>query len=401
MKKEKIALFMLPLLTQGGGAERYFIELAKNLSTGREAKADVITMNENFFRVFARLLFLFRLRFPLRIDISGREKEEDIKKKLGKASWIKSPWGKLKITLSRYDVIYAKNEIVDLLLLKLIGYRNLPPIVVGVHTPLLYPIGSSLDVKIHNFLYSSLLYRWLLKGVKFVHVSNNFTKEYVEKNLNTKARLIYYPFDVKSIEREAVKNKTKLSFNKRKINIVFVGRLSEQKGVDSLIRLIKNLASKGKVREKINFNIFGSGDEKFEQEIKELIEIYPWVRFFGHVEHCQMASILSKQDLLLSTSKWEVLPYNILEAQAMGLPVIAFDIPGPNDIIRNSETGFLVSCEAEMEEKLLEFVQGRYLFDGSLIRQNIERRFSSKKIYPKLYSLLRKVSEAKKGACLV
>ncbi|HUW24342.1 MAG TPA: glycosyltransferase family 4 protein [Patescibacteria group bacterium] len=388
MRKVKIALFMLPLLTQGGGAEKYFIELARNLSSRRKVKADVITMDEDFFKVFARLLYLFRLRLFTKIDISGREKEEDVKKRLGKASWVKSPLGGLKTILSQYNVIYAKNEIVDLLLLKLIGYRNLPPVIVGIHTPLFYPIGGSLDTKIHNFLYSSLLYRWLLQGVKFVHASNSFTKEYVERNFRIEAKLIYYPFDIEAMKREATSSRTNLSFNKRKINIVFVGRLSEQKGVDILIRLIKKIAVKGKVAEKINLNIFGSGDEKFEQEIRELTKTYPWVRFFGHIEHRQIASILSKQNLLLSTSRWEVLPFNILEGQAMGLPVVAFDIAGPNDIIRNGETGFLTASETEMEKKLVNFVQGQYLFNKVTIKKNIKNTFSPAVIYPKLFSML-------------
>jgi len=379
---------MLPLLTQGGGAEKYFIELAENLSSRRKVKADVITMDEDFFKVFARLLYLFRLKLFTRIDISGREKEGEIKKRLGKASWLKSPWGKLKTILSQYNVIYAKNEIVDLLLLKLIGYRNLPPVVVGVHTPLFYPLGNSLYTKIHNFLYSSLLYHWLLKGVKLVHVSNSFTKEYVEKNFRIDTRLIYYPFDIETMKQEAASNKTNLSFDEGKINIAFVGRLSEQKGVDILIRLIKKIAVKGKIAGKINLNIFGSGGEKFEQEIKELTGIYPWVRFFGHVEHRQIASILSKQNLLLSTSRWEVLPFNILEGQAMGLPVIAFDIAGPNDIIRNGETGFLTTNEAEMERRLVGFVRGQYSFNKLIIKKNIKNTFSPAVIYPKLYLML-------------
>lgn len=388
MKKIKIVLFMLPLLTQGGGAEKYFIELAENLSSRRGIKMDVITMDENFFRVFARLLHLFRLRFFTKIDISGREKEEDVKKRLRKAAWIKSSLRELKTILSQYNVIYAKNEIVDLFLLKLIGYRNLPPIVVGVHTPLFYPVGNSLDVKIHNFLYSSSFYRWLLKGVRLVHVSNGFTKKYVEENFGVATKLICYPFNVTVMEREARENKTDLVFDGKKLNIVFVGRLSEQKGVDILIRLIRKIAAKSEVVEKISLNIFGSGDEKFEQRIKELAKTYSWIRFFGHIEHRQIASILSKQNLLLSTSRWEVLPFNILEGQAMGLPVIAFNIAGPNDIIKSGKTGFLAADEAEIEKRLVGFVRGQYSFNKLIIKKNIKNTFTPCMIYPKLLSML-------------
>ncbi len=59
-KKYKIAFFMLPLLTQGGGAEKYFAGMARDFSE-RGYRCDVITMDEKFFRKFVRLLHIFVL----------------------------------------------------------------------------------------------------------------------------------------------------------------------------------------------------------------------------------------------------------------------------------------------------------------------------------------------------
>ena len=136
--KKKIALFMLPLLTQGGGAEKYFIDLARNFRE-REIEADVVTMDEKFFARFAKLLYLFAYRRWFRhIDISGRESEEAVKQQLGKARWVKISFKNLRKILGEYDIVYAKNELVDLALLKFIGYKKLPPVIVGVHTPLFF-----------------------------------------------------------------------------------------------------------------------------------------------------------------------------------------------------------------------------------------------------------------------
>jgi len=159
---KKIALFMLPPLSLGLGAEKYFIELVRNLQI-RELGADVVTMDEKFYQKFARALHIFfSLNFFKSIDISGHESEGWVKKNLGQSKWIKTSFKNLANTLQKYDLIYSKNEIADLLLLKLIGFKNLPPIVVGVHTPILYPRANSFSAKLHNFLYSSLFFKWLL-----------------------------------------------------------------------------------------------------------------------------------------------------------------------------------------------------------------------------------------------
>ena len=51
---------------------------------------------------------------------------------------------------------------------------------------------------------------------------------------------------------------------------------------------------------------------------------------------------LSASDVLLSTSIREGLPRSIMEAMAAGLPVVAYDIRGCNDLVVDGETGFLV-----------------------------------------------------------
>ena len=117
MKKnnQKIALFMLPLLTLGSGAEKYFIDLARGLCE-RGIISDVITLDEKFYKKFARALHIFfSFNFFKPIDISGQEKEESIERNLGQAKWLKTSFGNLKKNLNNYDAIYSKNELADFL----------------------------------------------------------------------------------------------------------------------------------------------------------------------------------------------------------------------------------------------------------------------------------------------
>jgi glycosyltransferase involved in cell wall biosynthesis len=55
-----------------------------------------------------------------------------------------------------------------------------------------------------------------------------------------------------------------------------------------------------------------------------------------------VAEYLSASDVFLSTSSREGLPRNVMEAMGTGLPVVAYDIRGCNDLVVDGETGFLV-----------------------------------------------------------
>ena len=386
-KEFKIGLFMLPLLTQGGGAEKYFIDLARNFRE-KGIEADVVTMNENFFRKFARILHIFaRGNFFGKIDISGRESEKDVLQQLGQARWIKTSYKNLGRILRGYNLIYAKNELVDMALLRAKIYKKLPPIIVGVHTPIHYPETKSFISKLHNFIYLSSFYKWLLRGARVIHVSNSSAKNFLENKFKLKSELIHYPFSARQILDSSQKNKCDIKFKTDKKNIIFVGRLGEQKGIDVLINIIQRINDNETLAEKIRINIFGSGDEKYEIMIKKLVEKYSFVRFFGHIEHKHMPYMLGQQDLMIAPSKWETLPYSILEAQGMGLPVIAFDIPGPSDIIENRKTGFLVKNEKEFFEKMTDIIGGKISFEKNAIVQNIENKFEPEKIYSELINM--------------
>jgi glycosyltransferase involved in cell wall biosynthesis len=164
--------------------------------------------------------------------------------------------------------------------------------------------------------------------------------------------------------------------------------LTEQKGVMSLIRIIDAINGTDS-KEKIVFNIIGSG--QLEEEIVKLKRKWDNVNWFGYVEYCFLPSIYNKNDIFISTSKWESLPFNILEAQAVGLPVIAFNIPGPQDIINNKKSGFLVETEREFCERIRCMITGTYGFDRNEIKDAINRIFNPESIYLKLFKMIQNV----------
>jgi len=66
----------------------------------------------------------------------------------------------------------------------------------------------------------------------------------------------------------------------------------------------------------------------------------PMITFLGRVS--DVAEYLGASDVFLSTASQEGLPRNVMEAMAVGLPVVAYDIRGCNDLVVDGVTGFLV-----------------------------------------------------------
>ena len=65
------------------------------------------------------------------------------------------------------------------------------------------------------------------------------------------------------------------------------------------------------------------------------------VIFWGEKNHEQIRDLLSKSTLFVNPSYNEGLPTSVLEAGAMGLPVIATDVGGTREIIQNKVDGYL------------------------------------------------------------
>lgn len=84
----------------------------------------------------------------------------------------------------------------------------------------------------------------------------------------------------------------------------------------------------------------GRGDKLEEcKALAEQLGVTPRVRFPGFVQN--MKAYYQAADLCVSSSRSEGLPFNIMEAMACGLPVIASDVKGHQDLVEPGVTGLL------------------------------------------------------------
>lgn len=118
-----------------------------------------------------------------------------------------------------------------------------------------------------------------------------------------------------------------------------VGRLTEQKGIPDALRAF------ALVREHLPHAVLiivGDGYGEKPQRLKEqaaALGLSQAVFWLG--ARPDAIDIIASLDVLLSASLWEGLPTVILEAMAVGTPVVATDIPGTRELVLHEQTGLL------------------------------------------------------------
>jgi glycosyltransferase involved in cell wall biosynthesis len=116
-----------------------------------------------------------------------------------------------------------------------------------------------------------------------------------------------------------------------------VGRLTRQKGHSDLFKALRSILP----FKTVHLWVIGSGPLEAKlrrQAVKEHVDGH--IHFMG--PRGDVLDLLPQLDLLVSSSLWEGFPTVLLEAMAMGVPVVATDVSGSRELILNGVTGFLV-----------------------------------------------------------
>jgi len=172
---------------------------------------------------------------------------------------------------------------------------------------------------------------------------------------------------------------------------LFVGRLHSQKNLFFLLDQIYNF--KKNTKAKFILDIVGDGPQKVDlKKYSENIGLRNAVKWFGWVNKNELKKLYQSSDCLLNVSLYEGMSNVILESMACGLPVIASDIPGNNEVVRNGNTGFLfdLNNSAGFQTLLNVVVKEREkrLRIGKNARKLMVEKFSWKKVansYIKLF----------------
>ncbi len=222
---------------------------------------------------------------------------------------------------------------------------------------------------------NDLLYRLVYNNYDLIVTQAKAMRDDLKKNYNvdeSKMKIIYNPVDIDYIKNSSVEKRVDLP--KGKFNLLAVGRLSEQKGYDLLL---KSLA---KLDDSFYLSILGEGDKK--EELKEQIEelnIQNRVDLKGFSSNPY--AYMKEADLLVLSSRYEGLPNVVLEANSLGLGVVAYDSSGgTGEIVKDGINGYLVKpFDVDEFARKIELAKNSG-FDALKIEDYIEKNFKVEKI---------------------
>ena len=121
--------------------------------------------------------------------------------------------------------------------------------------------------------------------------------------------------------------------------IIALGRLSYEKGFDSLLQVAALVKKK---HPDWKLEIYGDGKERdnLQRQIAQL-ELHDFVTMNPAVT--DVRNVLRSSSFYVMSSRFEGFGLVLTEAQCFGLPLIAFDCPsGPREIITNNKNGYLI-----------------------------------------------------------
>jgi glycosyltransferase involved in cell wall biosynthesis len=223
---------------------------------------------------------------------------------------------------------------------------------------------------------------------KIVAVSEA-VKKYVVLSENISEDKVTVIFN--GVELEKFLNKERKYPKKNEVIIGSLGRLTEQKGFDFLVKSMTLLKD-----EKVRCLVAGEGKnrEKLEKQI-EKESLTNKIKFLGWQQDTK--KFLSLLDIFILPSRWEGFGIAILEAGLSGLPVIASKVDGIKEIIEDGVDGLLFEKGDfnELAEKISYLVGNPKERErlGSSLQNKVKERFFIEKIvkeYEKLYLRLLK-----------
>jgi len=231
------------------------------------------------------------------------------------------------LTQNRFQVLHAH------------GYKAL------FYATLARPRGMALVATYHGATSHSRLsrfYEWLELRLdrrvdRLFAVSQRVMDSLVRQGIPAeRMAMVQNPHTLSAAEPIASKDKAKES----PLELLYLGRLSVEKGLDVLLQALSGHPQ----RERVRLTVVGDGPERARLEAQvQRAGLTPLVRFMGF--HTDISGFLRDAHALILPSRTEGLPLALLEAAACGLPVIASCVGGVPEIVEPGVNGILVQPE--------------------------------------------------------
>lgn len=213
----------------------------------------------------------------------------------------------------------------------------------GFYSRLLKIICSQNKV-VHTFHgvstnYSSAFKAFIVKGIN--RFFSHYTDAFICVSKGEKQIASEYGYLVESIAYVIYNGIPSQTINKKidlAFTIVTLSRFDYQKNMD----LCFKIARRFKANDKIRFVWVGDGPD-YDRLKRQAFDENLQIEFVGFSN--EVMKYLVSSSIYLSTSRFEGLPYALLEAMSIGLPIVASDVVGNNEAVIHNRTGFLFKTD--------------------------------------------------------
>lgn len=180
-----------------------------------------------------------------------------------------------------------------------------------------------------------------LCSTKFI-VNSKYVRDFYQDKLRRPLEIVYQPVDIH-------RNKYVPPTNLNTLRLIIVGRIAEGKGQAFAVDVVKKMRADGK---RVALLIVGANDSEESNKIRMKVESCDYIDVCDFVDN--LSYYYSQADVALVCSRAEAFGRITIEAMKYGLPVIASNVGGNVELIKDGETGLLYEYGSiqSMEEKI-------------------------------------------------
>ena len=342
-KKQKRLVFFLPNFILGGAGESIF-KLSKFL-VKYNFSILIISLGKNFYKknfekINCEIIEIDSSRTFFSIFKIRKLMIEETKKSFEKIVFISN--------LNYVNIIS---------LISLINLNKIKVVLTERSSISELKYSNNLINKFKNKIIYSLA-KFLYRFSDLIITNSKFEKNYIKKNFRLNNVICIHPPSIKNIIKKNANN------FKKKLNIIYVGRLSREKGIFIILEALRGLNKKYKFL----FNLYGDGPEK--KSIETFIKknnLNKIISLKGFVYDKKL--IFKNANLFINASLWEGLPNALVQSINYNVFPICSDAPGGNmEVINYGKLGisFKTNDVKNLQIKIIQFFSKRFVLNNKI-----------------------------------
>jgi glycosyltransferase involved in cell wall biosynthesis len=286
----------------------------------------------------------------------------------------------------------------------LLGYNMIPEGITAVRLAKIFKlpvafwaIGSDVnDFATYNHINYSLSKKCIEQSNLVITESKDLENKIKQLSIKgTKVQTFYKGIDISNFQNLPSKNIMieRLQLSPQKKYILFIGRLVYDKGIYELAEAFVTITKKYP-----DFDLILIGEEIEKEELMrkfEEIGVLDRVFLKGIVPYKEIANYMNISDLLVLPTWAEGLPNVVMEAMAVGLPVVATNVGGIPEVLENGVTGLSVPVKnvKKLTEAVIKMLENKSLRENCIknAKNLICEKFDVRKNVHQLYNLLQEL----------